>query len=81
MPSVSNDRATSARSLHRTHCQFLYQLIKKVVQIATKQEQLKEGAGATYRQDPQKQLKRGKGGLLDPEKDTGHTGAAGSEGN
>ncbi len=28
-----------------------------------------------------KQLKRGKGGLLDPEKDTGHTGAAGSEGN
>ena len=52
-----------------------------MVQIATKQEQLKEGAGATYRQDPQKQLKRGKGGLLDPEKDTGHTGAAGSEGN
>ncbi len=30
------------------------------------------------RQDPQKQLKRGKG---DTEKDTGHTGAAGSEGN
>ncbi len=33
------------------------------------------------KEDPQKQLERGKGGLLDPEKDTGHTGAAGSEGN
>ncbi len=29
MPSVSNDRAISARSLHRTHCQFLCQLSKK----------------------------------------------------
>ena len=33
------------------------------------------------KEDPQKQLTRGKGGLLDPEKNTGHTGAAGSEGN
>ncbi len=45
-----------------------------------KTRKIKGGSGSD-RQDPQKQLKRGKGGLLDPEKDTGHTGAAGSEGN